>query len=85
MADIYLQDYDLDWLHSQKMSKEGNMESKKRLMYVNPTITSDTHVAFSWCSPSACSFLLMFSFSILEAYILAAICFMLSKICSLSL
>ena len=29
------------------MSKEKGMESKKRFMYVNPTIRSDIHVAFS--------------------------------------
>ena len=47
LLDILLQDDDLDWLHSQKKSKEEGMESKKRFIYVNPTIKSDTHVAFA--------------------------------------
>ena len=46
---IYLPSDDQDWLCRQKMSKEGNMEIKIRFMYVNPTIRSDTHVAFSLC------------------------------------
>ena len=33
------------------MSKEGNMENKKRFMYVNPTIRSDAQVRFSLYSP----------------------------------
>ena len=35
----------------KKMSKEGNVESKKRFMYVNPKITSNTQVAFSLYFP----------------------------------
>ena len=34
------------------MSKEGNAESKKWLMYINRTVCSDTHLAFSLCSAS---------------------------------
>ena len=41
-------------------------------MYVNPTIRSDTHVAFSLCFPS-----------IFWKSILIVLCFILSKICSL--
>ena len=37
---------------SQKMSKEGNMESKKWFMYVSSRVRSDTHGAFYVCSPS---------------------------------
>ena len=33
-------------IHCEKLSKEGNMESKKRFMYVNPTVRSDTQVAY---------------------------------------
>ena len=29
------------------MSKEEGMESKKRFMYINPTIKSGKHIAFS--------------------------------------
>ena len=36
----------------KKMSKMGNMESKKQFKYVNPTIWSDTHVVFCLCSLS---------------------------------
>ena len=49
---IYLQNDNQGSLYSQKLNKEGNMESKKRFMYVNPIIRSDTHVVFSLCSPS---------------------------------
>ena len=34
------------------MIKEGNMESKKWVIYVNPTVWSDTRVAFCIYSPS---------------------------------
>ena len=34
------------------MTKKENMESKKGLMYVNPTLRSDKHVVFYLCSPS---------------------------------
>ena len=44
---IYLQDDDGDWLYNQKMSEEGNMECKKRLIYINPRFTSDKQVALS--------------------------------------
>ena len=49
-----------------KMTKEENMEIKKRFIYVNPLIRSGTYVAF----------LLMFSFSIFEVYILVGILFL---------
>ena len=44
---MYIQDDDGDWLYSQKMSKEGNMECKKRLIYVNPRFTSNRHASLS--------------------------------------
>ena len=46
---VYLQNDDQNWLYTQKISKEGNMESKKRFMYVDSRIRLDTHVAFSLC------------------------------------
>ena len=50
------------------MIKEGNMESKKWVIYVNPTVCSDTRVAFCIYSPS----------KVLGIHV---ICFILCKIC----
>lgn len=55
---IYLQNEDQDWLYRQKISKEGNIESKKRFLYVNSTIRLDT------------MFFRMFYFSILKVLLL---------------
>ena len=43
---IYLQNDDQVWFYIWQKNKEGNMGSNERFMYVNPTIRSDTDVAF---------------------------------------
>lgn len=48
----YLRNDDQNWLCSLKMSIGGNTESKKWLMFVNPTVRVDTIVGLSLCSPS---------------------------------
>ena len=57
-----------------KMTKEGNMEIKKRFIYINPLIRSGTYVAFSLCSPSA----------FLRYIFWLVFCFLHSKICFVS-
>ena len=49
------------------MSKEVKMEIEKRFIYFNPSVKSETRVAFSFCSSAVWK---------------EHVCFMLFKICS---